>query len=45
MVQAKYESPHSINEQLLFNSPAKNPYIPGAARGDEASLPGGRVAG
>ncbi len=44
MVQARYESPHSINEQPLFNSPAKHPHLPGAARGDEASLPGGRLA-
>lgn len=44
MVPARYESPHSINEQPLFNSPAKHPHLPGAARGDEDSLPGGRLA-
>lgn len=44
MVQVKYESPNSINEQPLFNSPVKRPHLPEAARGDEASLPGGRLA-
>lgn len=32
---------HSINKQPLFNSAAKHPHLPRAARGDEASLPGG----
>lgn len=45
IVQTRYESPYSINEQPLFNSPAKHSHLPVAARGgDEASLPGGRLA-
>lgn len=31
IVQVRYESPHSINKQPLFNSPAKRPHLPGAA--------------
>lgn len=44
MVQMRYESPRSINKQPLFNSSAKHPHLPVAARGDEANLPGGRLA-
>lgn len=44
MAQARFKLPVPINEQPLFNSLAKHPHLPEAARGDEASLPGGRLA-
>ncbi len=31
-VTARYESPRSINEQPLFNSPAKHPHLPGVMK-------------
>lgn len=43
-VMTRYESLCSIKNQPLFNSPAKRPHLPGAARGDGASLPGGWLA-
>lgn len=42
-VTARYESPTSINN-LYLTPRQKHPHLPGAARGDEAGLPGGRLA-
>lgn len=44
IVHTKHKSPNANSERPLFTSPVKQPRLPEAARGDEASLPGGGPA-